>query len=344
MQVTVETIARLVGGEIEGDGSRLIHAPARIEDAGQGTISFLADPRYEEHIYSSGVSALLVHHDFQPRQPISATLIRVRDVRGAVAALLQEFEQARKGPAGVSPQASVDPAAVLADQVTVGRFSIVEQGARIGKGTVIHDQTYVGRDVVIGENCVLYPGVRILHGCILGDEVIIHSNAVIGADGFGFAPQPDGSYKKIPQLGVVRIGNRVEIGANSAIDRATMGETVIEDGVKLDNLIQIAHNVRVGAHTVMAAQVGVAGSARIGRSCQLGGQVGVAGHMEIADGTRAAAQTGIAANQPESGKTLAGTPAMGFKDYIRSYGVFKSLPEMDRRLLRLERLLQQDGE
>jgi UDP-3-O-[3-hydroxymyristoyl] glucosamine N-acyltransferase len=342
MQITVDTIALLIDGQVEGDGSLAIHGPSRIEEGQPGTITFLADLRYEEFAYTTQASALLVSRDFKPRQPLRPTLIRVADVRQAVAALLERFDGSREVHRGVSPQAAVEDSATLAPDVSVGHFSVVGQGARIGAGTMIHDQVFVGADVQIGARCVLHPGVRILHGCILGDEVVIHSNTVIGSDGFGFAPQPDGSYVKVPQVGRVHIASRVEIGANCVIDRATMGETVIEEGVKLDNLIHIAHNVRVGAHTVMAAQVGVAGSTRIGRYCQFGGQAGVAGHLEVADGTRVQAQSGIASTQPVEGQALFGSPAIGYKDYIRSYGVFKQLPDLDRRLRRLERLLERD--
>ncbi len=339
MQVTVGMIASLVGGTIEGDAGLEITGPARIEEGKPGTISFLADSKYEAHAYSTGASALLVHTDFAPRRPINATLIRVADVRAAVARLLTHFEG--KGPAqqGISPQAWVDPSARIGEGSSVGRFSVVEKGAVIGKGVIIHDQVYVGQGAVVGEGSVLWPGVRILRDCLVGSHCHIHANTVIGADGFGYAPQEDGTYTRIPQVGRVRLEDRVDIGANCTIDRATMGETVIEEGVKIDNLVHIAHNVRVGAHTAMAAQAGIAGSTRIGAHCQVGGQVGISGHLEIADHTRIQAQSGVAGDVEEAGQALFGSPAIGYKSYVRAYAVFKQLPDVDKRLRRLEQML-----
>ncbi|MBP6186020.1 MAG: UDP-3-O-(3-hydroxymyristoyl)glucosamine N-acyltransferase [Saprospiraceae bacterium] len=340
MKITVAMIAQFVQGEIEGDPNLEITGPARIEEGQAGTISFLADARYEEHAYTTGSTALLVHRTFQPKTPIQATLIRVENVRQAVAQLLSQFEQKPKAEGIVSPQACVDASARLGEGVQVGRFTIVEKNATIGAGSYIHDQVYVGPGVTLGERCILFPGVRIYKDCVLGDDCVIHSNTVIGADGFGFAPQPDGSYVKIPQVGKVSIGNKVEIGANCTIDRATMGETVIEDGVKLDNLIHIAHNVRIGAHTVMASQVGVAGSTKVGKHCQIGGQVGISGHIEIADGVKIQAQSGIATAITEPGQAVFGSPAIGYNQYIKSYSVFKNLPELDKRLRRLEKKME----
>lgn len=330
-------IAQLVQGDIEGDPQLEIQGPAPIEAGTTGTISFLADQKYESFAYTTSSSALLVDRQFQPQQPISATLIRVDNVRLAVAHLLKQFDQSKAGSGTVAPQAWVDETARLGTGVSIGRFSVVEAGAEIGDGTVIHDQVSIGKGVRIGKNCVLFPGVRIYTNCQIGDDCMIHSNAVIGSDGFGFVPKEDGSYDKVPQVGNVVLEDHVEIGANCVIDRATMGSTVIETGVKLDNLIQIAHNVRVGAHTVIAAQTGIAGSTRIGAHCQIGGQVGIVGHIQIANGTKIQAQSGVAGAISIKGQAVYGSPAIPYGNYVRSYAVFKQLPELEKRLRKLEK-------
>lgn len=337
MRVTVAMIARLVQGDIEGDPDVEIKGPAPIEAGTPGTISFLADTKYEPFVYTTGASALLVDRSFTPRQPITASLIRVDHVRMAVASLLQAFDQSRAGTGTISPQAHVDESASLQANVSVGRFSVIDQDAEIGEGTIIHDQVSIGKGVRVGKNCVLFPGVRVYKGCKIGDNCMIHSNTVIGSDGFGFAPRADGSYDKVPQLGNVVLGDHVEIGANCVIDRATMGSTVIENGVKLDNLIQIAHNVRIGAHTVIAAQAGIAGSTHIGAHCQIGGQVGIVGHIQIADGTKIQAQSGVAGAIKENDQAVYGSPAIPYGNYVRSYAVFKQLPELEKRLRKLEK-------
>lgn len=337
MRVTVAMIAQLVQGDIEGDPQVEIQGPAPIEAGTPGTISFLADAKYEAFAYETGSSALLVDRTFTPQQPISATLIRVDNVRMAVAALLKQFDQSKSGSGTISKQAFVDPSATIGSNVSVGHFSVIDSGAEIGEGTIIHDQVTIGPGVRIGNNCVLFPGVRVYKHCQIGDDCMIHSNAVIGSDGFGFAPKADGSYDKVPQLGNVILGDYVEIGANCVIDRATMGSTVIENGVKLDNLIQIAHNVRIGAHTVIAAQAGIAGSTQIGAHCQIGGQVGIVGHIQIAEGTKIQAQSGVAGAIKEKDQAVYGSPAIPYGNYVRSYAVFKNLPEMEKRLRQLEK-------
>lgn len=337
MRVTVAMIAQLVQGDIEGDPQIEIQGPAPIEAGTPGTISFLADQKYESFAYSTGSSALLVDRQFQPQQPISATLIRVDNVRLAVAFLLKQFDQSKAGSGTVSAQAFVDDTATLGTGVSIGRFSVIDAGAQIGDGTIIHDQVSIGKGVRIGRNCVLFPGVRVYANCEIGHDCMIHSNTVIGSDGFGFVPREDGSYDKVPQVGNVVVEDHVEIGANCVIDRATMGATVIETGVKLDNLIQIAHNVRIGAHTVIAAQTGIAGSTRIGAHCQIGGQVGIVGHIRIEDGTRIQAQSGVAGAITDKGQAVYGSPAIPYGNYVRSYAVFKQLPELDKRLRKLEK-------
>ncbi len=341
MQTTVKNIAALIQGQIEGDPDIQIVKPCKIEEGEPGGISFLGNPKYESYAYTTQASALLVSTEFKPKQPISATLIRVDNVYAAIAQLLDHFGDVEGGSnAGIAPQALIHADAQLGANVTVGPFTQVESGAVIGDDSRIEGQVYIGRDVRIGRGAKIGPGVRILHGCILGDGVVLHANAVIGADGFGFAPQQDGSYKKVSQVGIVEIGNQVEIGANTTIDRATMGATRIGNGVKLDNLVMIAHNVEIGDHTVIASQTGVAGSTKIGKHCRIGGQVGFSGHLTIADGTQIQAQSGIASSVSEKGQALFGSPAIPYNAYIRSYGVFKKLPDLYRKIARLERSLK----
>lgn len=335
MKITAAKLAEMINATVEGDPDVIISAPAKIEEAGPETITFLANPIYEHHLYSTRAAAVLVGLDFVPKEKIAPTLLRVADVYGTVSNLLAVYQQneAAQTRRAVSANAAVEPTAVLGEDVRVGKFSVVEDGASIGAGTVILDQVYVGPNVRIGKNCVLYPGVRVLRDCVLGDNCILHANVVIGGDGFGFAPDPaTGAYTKVPQVGNVVIGNDVEIGAGTTVDRATMGSTVIRRGVKLDNLIQIAHNVEIGEDTVIAAQTGVAGSAKIGANCRIGGQVGIAGHTIMHPGTQVQAQSGIIANVREEGAKLGGSPHMHYPDYLRSYAVFKNLPEVVREL------------
>ena len=334
MQITAGALAQMLSGSIEGDASTLIYKPSKIEEGQEGSICFYHNEKYESYVYSSKASAILVSKNFVPKKPITATLIKVEDVYSSVAVLLEKFGnliQDHTEPT-LSPQALIDSTVVLADSISIGHFSVVESGAVIGENCVIDSHVYIGKNVKIGARCKLKNGVRILDHCVLGDDCIVHPNAVIGSDGFGFAPQPDGSFKKVSQIGIVEIGSQVEIGAGSTIDRATMGATIIEDGVKLDNLIQIAHNVRIGKHTVIAAQTGIAGSTKIGKNCKIGGQVGISGHIEIADGTQIQAQSGITSSVKKPNTFLFGYPAINYKDYIRSYAVFKKLPELYKQI------------
>ncbi|MEM7571463.1 MAG: UDP-3-O-(3-hydroxymyristoyl)glucosamine N-acyltransferase [Bacteroidota bacterium] len=341
MQISAAQLAQIIQGEVEGDPSAMISHPAKIEEAGAGGITFLADPAYESFLYTTGATAVLVSQDFQPKQAISCTLIRVANVRMAVGQLLTAFQEneAAQIERTIAEQAVVDPNAQVGEQVAIGRFSIVEAGAHIGHGTLILDQVYIGTGARIGKNCTLYPGVRISKDCEIGDNCVLHANVVIGSDGFGFAPQADGSYTKVPQLGKVIVEDDVEIGANTVIDRATMGATLIRKGVKLDNLIQIGHNVEIGENTVIAAQAGIAGSSKIGKGCRIGGQVGIAGHLSIADGTQLQAQSGVGGHLREAGASLMGSPALNYRDFQRSYVVFKQLPQLYRELDRLKKEL-----
>lgn len=337
MNITAAKLAEMISATVEGNPDVIISAPARIEEAGPGNITFLANPAYEHHLYSTRASAVLISNDFTPREAVKPTLLRVADVYGTVSNLLAVYQQdeAAQTRRAVSAQAAVESTAILGEDVRVGKFSIIEDGASVGAGTVILDQVYVGPNVSIGSNCTVYPGVRILRDCVIGDNCVLHANVVIGGDGFGFAPDSaTGAYSKVPQVGNVVLENDVEIGANTTVDRATMGSTLIRKGVKLDNLIQIAHNVEIGEHTVIAALTGVAGSAKIGPNCRIGGQVGVAGHTVMQAGTQVAAQTGIISNITKPGATLVGSPHMDFKGYMRSYAVFKNLPAVVAELRR----------
>ncbi len=331
MKITAAKLAAMINATVEGDPDVIISSPAKIEEAGPGTITFLANPAYEHYLYDTGASAVLVGDDFVPKRAVTPTLLRVADVYGTVSQLLAVYQQdeAAQTKRAVSAHAAVAADATLGQDVRVGKFSIVEDGASIGDGTVILDQVYVGPKVRIGRNCTVYPGVRILRDCIIGDNCVLHANVVIGGDGFGFAPDPaTGAYSKVPQVGNVIIENDVEIGAGTTVDRATMGATIIRTGVKLDNLIQIAHNVEIGEHTVIAALTGVAGSAKIGAHCRIGGQVGIAGHTVMHPGTQVQAQSGIIANIKEPDAKLGGSPHMHYPDYLRSYAVFKNLPKV----------------
>lgn len=312
MEITAKTLAEVLGGEVVGDPSVTVSEPARIEQGRKGTICFYANPKYEHYVYQTKASILLVNRDFEPKSPISATLIKVDDAYASVAKLLSYFSSLKKSR--------------LRGNRLAARLSLrtsVSASSRIGKGTHIFPQVYIGPRVKIGSNCILYPGVRIYHDCVIGDNCILHGNAVIGADGFGFAPVEDGSYEKIPQLGNVVLEDNVEIGACTTVDRATMGSTIVRRGVKIDNLCQVAHNVEMGSDTVMAALSGIAGSARIGSSCMIGGQSGILGHISVADHTTVAARTGVIGTVRKEGETLLGYPAIDHQTYMRAYALFK---------------------
>ncbi len=339
MQVTAQQLCDLLQGTLEGDPEVSVSAPSKIEEGRPGTISFLGNPKYESYAYTTASSILLVSRDFQPAEPIKSTLIRVDDVYASVAILLDQFGQSQEQEAGVHADAFVDESAEVHTTATVARFAIIEKGAKIGAGTIIYPQVYIGENVTIGENCILFPGVKVYRDCVLGDHCILHSNVVLGSDGFGFAPQADGTFKKVPQLGNVLVENNVEIGANTVIDRATMGSTIIRAGAKLDNLIQIAHNVEIGHNTVMAAQSGVAGSTKVGKNCLIGGQAGLVGHIQLADGTKVQAQSGINKPIKKPGTAVYGSPALAYNDYLRSYAVFRRLPALQQELTELRKKL-----
>jgi UDP-3-O-[3-hydroxymyristoyl] glucosamine N-acyltransferase len=342
MSYTAAEIANIIDGLIEGDPDARVNRPARIEEALDGDFAFLDNPRYESHAYSTQASILLVNHSFAPPHPVKPTLIRVDNVRGSLVKLLPLFDSATKQRnSDEAARSYVHPSARIGAGTSIGAFAVIEEGAVIGSNCTIYPQVFIGRNARIGDGVRLYPGVKIHFDCVVGDNCVLHANAVIGADGFGFAPQRDGSWSKVPQLGNVIIENDVEIGACTCIDRASMGSTVIRQGVKFDNLIHIAHNVEVGSNTVIAAQVGVAGSTRLGQNIQVGGQAGFSGHITVANGTKIQAQSGLASSIEEPNTAVFGSPAIGYKDFIRSHVVFKHLPELQRKLDELEKRLRE---
>ncbi len=337
MKFTIRQIAHLIGGEVEGDDSLEIDQFYKIEEGQRGGISFLANPKYEEHIYKTDSSAVIVDKTFIPKRKISSSLIKVNNPYIAFTELLTEYEKfTRKSKTGKETPCVVHESVELASDTFVGAFAYISSGTSIGEGTIVGQQVFIGEDVKIGKNCIIHPGAKILAGSSLGDNCVIHSGTIIGSDGFGFAPQEDGTYKSIPQLGNVLIGKNVSIGANATIDRATMGSTIISDGVKLDNLVQVAHNVQIGKNTVVASQSGIAGSSKIGANCVIGGQVGVVGHIEIADGTKIGAQAGISSSIKRPGTSVTGSPHNDLNKYLKSQVYLRKLPEMDKRIKELE--------
>jgi len=339
MEFTAEMIAGLLGGEIVGDKNVAVHTVSSIEEGEAGSMAYLVNPKYEKFIYTTRASIVLVDKTFAPAEKVGATLVKVDDAGAAVLQLLNMYNAARPQKSGRSRLCSVSERAEVADDCYIGDFAVVEAGAKIGRGCKIYPQVYVGDGVTVGEGTTLYPGVKIYEGCRVGSRCIIHAGAVIGADGFGFAPNAEGGFDKIPQLGNVVIEDDVEIGANTCIDRAKTDSTVICRGVKLDNLIQIGHNVRIGENTVSSAQMGIAGSSKVGRNCFLAGQVGIADHVTIGDRVMIGSQSGIDKNVPD-GETRLGSPALPGIRYHRSNAVYRSLPELARRVNELEKELE----
>ncbi len=324
MEFKAKEIAEILNGTVDGNPEALVTDFARIETGKPGTISFFANPKYEHYVYTSQASIIIVNRSFEPKEPVSATMVRVEDAYTAVASLLDYVtakKRSYKRHRGL--HSSISWSSKIGRKVYIGDFAYIGKRARIGDYSKVYEHVYVGDDVQIGSHCIIYPGVRIYPGAVIGNNVILHSNAVIGADGFGFAPQEDGTWKKIEHTGNVVIEDDVEVGANSCIDKSQMGSTVIHKGAKIDDLCMIAHNVEIGANTVMAGQSGIAGSTRIGEHCIIAGQVGIVGHISIADNTTIGAQAGVCNNIKEPGKAFWGTPAIPHRDYLRSYAIFK---------------------
>jgi len=338
LSFTARQIAEILNGTIEGDAGATVSSFSKIEEGKQGTISFLANPKYKHYIYSTRASIVLVNDDFEAEEPVQATLIRVPNAYAALAMLLDMVEKMKPRKKGIEPMTYIADNVKKGNDIYVGSFSYISEHVSIGDNTQIYPQVYIGEGAVIGENTIVYAGVKIYPGCKIGNNCIIHSGAVIGSDGFGFAPDGD-TYKKIPQTGIVIIEDDVEIGANTTIDRAVMDATIIRKGVKLDNLIQIAHNVEIGDNTVMAAQVGISGSTKIGRNCMLGGQAGLAGHITVGDRANIGAQSGVISNVKEEAQVI-GSPPMPVKNFFRSSAVFAKLPDIYRQMGQMEKEIE----
>lgn len=337
MEFTAATIAGFLKGEIVGDPDTVVNTIAKIEEGHEGALSFLANPKYEHYLYTTGSSVVLVNKSLVPSEKVRATMIRVDNAYESFASLLQLVDQARPRKKGIHPTAVIEPTATIGSDIYIGAFAYIGDNSVVGDNCSVYPHVYLGDRTRIGKDSILYSGVKIYHECIVGEGCIIHAGTVIGSDGFGFAPQSETEYMKIPQIGNVVIKDHVEIGANVTIDRSTMGSTVIHKGVKLDNLIQVAHNVEIGENTVIAAQTGIAGSTKVGRNCMIGGQVGIAGHIKVADGTKVGAQTGIHSNVRAENTILLGYPAIEHKNFFRSAMIFKDLPELSARLNALEK-------
>jgi len=343
MQFTALQIATLIKGKIYGDPDSKVTHVAKIEEATEGSLSFVANPKYEEFLYSTKASIIIINDSLELSKEVAPTLIRVKDAYSSFAFLLEKYNEivSRRGKNGIEQLAYISKTASIGKNVYIGSFSYIGDNVLIGDNVRILPGCYIGDNVVINEDSKLYAGVKIYEGCSIGSRVIIHSGSVIGGDGFGFAPQQDGHYRKIPQIGNVIIDDDVEIGSNTTIDRATMGSTIIRRGVKLDNLIQIAHNVEIGENTIIAAQTGVAGSTKVGKNCVIGGQVGIVGHIHIADGTRINAQSGVTKSIDAENITLNGSPAFDYKSSLKSQAIFRNLPELQQRVQQLEEAIQE---
>lgn len=333
MKFTAQQIASFINGEVIGNKDAEVYTFAKIEEGTPGALSFLANPKYTEYIYTTNSSVVLVNKDFEANGDIKATLIKVDNAYESLAKLMTMYEASKPKKQGISSLASISPTAKVGENCYIAPFAVIGDGCEIGDGCYIHDGVSVGDGAKVGNNCILYAHVTVYHDCRIGNNCILHSGCVIGADGFGFAPTANG-YEKIPQTGIVVIEDNVEIGANTCIDRATMGSTVVHSGVKLDNLIQIAHNDEIGSHTVMASQAGIAGSAKIGEWCMIGGQAGVSGHCKMGDRTIVGAQCGIIGSR-KGGETLLGSPAMDAKEFIRASAYLKKLPDLDKKVKEL---------
>ncbi len=337
MEFTAEQISALINGQVDGNPQAIVRDVSKIEEGRPETLTFLANPKYESYIYTTEASVVIVNKNFKPEKAIKSTLIRVEDAYRALAMLLQMYQESMPKKTGIEQPSFIDKTAQLGDFVYVGAFSYIGEKVSIGNNVQIYPQVYIGDGVSIGDNSIIYPGAKIYKGCKIGSKCIIHSGAVVGSDGFGFAPGADGQFEKIPQVGIVVLEDHVEVGANTTIDRATMGSTIIRKGTKLDNLIQIAHNVEIGENSVLAAQTGIAGSTKIGKNVMFGGQVGIAGHLTIANGVKLAAQTGVSKSIIKEGSVQMGSPAFDAMLYNKAYVVFRKLPELKAKIDQLEK-------
>ncbi|MCD6091128.1 MAG: UDP-3-O-(3-hydroxymyristoyl)glucosamine N-acyltransferase [Bacteroidales bacterium] len=341
MRFTADQIAQALNGKVEGNKDAEVHSLSKIEEGKAGSLSFLANPKYTSFIYETEASIVIVNDNFQASKAINCTLIRVKDAYTAFSQLLDMYNQVKLNKKGISTHAAISESAQIGENVYIGEFVVIGERAIIEDDAKIYPQSYVGDNCKIGKNTTLFAGVKIYSDCIIGKDCTLHAGVVIGSDGFGFAPQADNNYKKVAQIGNVIIEDNVEIGANTTIDRATLGSTFLRKGVKLDNLIQIAHNVEIGENTVMAAQSGISGSTKIGKNCMIGGQVGMAGHITIGNNVKIGAQTGIISNIKDD-QTIIGSPAIDVKNFMKSSVYFKKLPELAKKISALEKKLQQD--
>ena len=341
MKFTAQQIAGAINGKIDGNADQEVTFLSKIEEGKPGSLSFLANPKYTQYIYNTEASIVIVNEDFVPEKEIKATLIRVQDAYSAFAGLLEMYQQAKGTPSGISEKAHIPESAKIGEDVYIGEFVFVGENAVIGDKTLIYPNTVVGANCKIGTGNSIYAGVKIYDDCVVGNDCIIHAGVVLGADGFGFAPKEDKSYKKVPQIGNVVIEDKVEIGANACIDRATLGSTIIRKGAIIDNLVQIAHNVEIGENTAVAAQTGISGSTKIGNNCILAGQTGFAGHLTIANGTIITAQSGVGRNIKQENTIFEGSPAFKHKDFQKSYIHFRRLDDLVNRVNDLEKMLKE---
>ena len=340
MQFSAAQIAMIVNGKVEGDAEASVASFGKIEEAQSGQLAFLANPKYEEYLYSTLASIIIVNETQELKQPIKATLIKVPDAYTAFALLLDKYQQIqRQQLSGIQQPVYIDATARVGENVFIGAFAYLGEKVILANGVKIYPNAFLGNNVTVGENSVIHPGVKIYHDCVIGKNVTIHAGTVIGSDGFGFAPQADGTFRKVPQIGNVIIEDDVEIGANTTIDRATIGSTLIKAGAKLDNLLQIAHNVEVGNNSVIAAQAGISGSCKIGNGVMIGGQAGIAGHLQIADGCKINAQSGLGKSLKIPNTSVTGSPAYDYSAAIRSQATARNLPELEKRMVALEKLV-----
>ncbi|HEY1010789.1 MAG: UDP-3-O-(3-hydroxymyristoyl)glucosamine N-acyltransferase [Daejeonella sp.] len=341
MQLTAHQIGILLEGTVDGNPDVAVNQLSKIEDAQKGSLSFLSNTKYEQYLYTSGASIIIVNEDFTPSQAVAATLIRVKNSYSAFSILLEKYdEMIKSNKSGIEQFSYIHPTAKIGKDVYIGSFAYIGPDVKIGDGSKIYPNTYVADNVTIGKGVTLYAGVKVYFNCQIGDKSIIHSGAIIGADGFGFSPDGEGSYRKISQIGNVILEENVEVGSNTAIDRATMGSTIIRKGVKLDNLIQVAHNVEIGANTVIAAQTGISGSTKIGDNCVIGGQAGVVGHITIANGSNIGAKSGINNSIKIENKSWNGVPLAPYRDSLKIQVVMKRLPELEAKVLELEKIIK----
>ena len=339
MQFTAHELGLLLNGTVEGDPSVAVTKLAKIEEAQNGSLSFLANPKYEQYLYTTDASIVIINDDQALTQPVKATLLRVPNAYSAITVLLEKYNTIKLNKTGIEQPCFIHPSASIGENVYIGAFAYLGPNVKIGNNSKIYPNCFIADDVILGDNVTLFPGVKVYFDCVLGNNVIIHSGTVIGADGFGFAPVGDGTYTKISQIGNVVIEDDVEIGSNTTVDRATMGSTIIRKGVKLDNLIQIAHNVEIGANTVVAAQTGISGSTKIGENCIVGGQVGIVGHISVAKGSQIQAQSGVSRSIAEEGKKWMGSPAFPLNDHMRSQIVINRLPALEKKINELEKII-----